>query len=94
MKTETHITNAARDAGRGTIKHAFTQDELRRFVDSGETVLLSYRTAGVLEWSRGVEAVVVRLFRRKSYGQPFTLRGRVMLCAPAYYQRLVDNESV
>ena len=63
----------------------FTQDELRKYYESGRTVLVQYRTVYLVEYSHGCSGYIVR--KHGMVGQPsdpvgWTRKGRFIAYTP------------
>ena len=72
------------------MNHAFTQEELAKFVDEGRTIMTGFRSAASIVWSHGVKEFILSPLPRKVSGLPFTIRGRRHAATPADYNKMLN----
>lgn len=71
------------------MKPQITQEDLSRYVQDGDTIIINYRRAFDIQYSAGVSRYILRQVYREYRGLPLTIRGRYMAVSPEHFDKLI-----
>lgn len=71
------------------MKPQITQDDLSKYVQDGDTIIINYRRAFDIQYSAGASQYVLRQVYREYRKLPLTMRGRYMAVSPERFDKLI-----
>ena len=70
-----------------------SQPELSGYVADGNTIIINFRRAYDIQYSKGINGYVLRQVYRKYCGLPFTGRGSYMAVTPGSFHKMVNKNN-